>query len=145
MFRSSKRRRNNIEEYDASSPIHRHEHSDYTSRGDVYHQHVIQRDTSSSSSSSALPSVGDWSMARTDGPLLVEADIDLAEMEDWELEALGLSSFVRRTEEKTAANDTTKRISQSVSQFISTWALYNLNLCHRLIRCTFGPHSLTHM
>jgi len=126
MFRSSKRRRNNIEEYDASSPIHRHEHSDYTSHGDVYHQQVIQRDKSSSSS--ALPSVGDWSMARTDGPLLVEADIDLAEMEDWELEALGLSSFVRRTEEKTAANDTTKKITQSVSQFISTWAFYTSKL-----------------
>jgi hypothetical protein len=54
----------------------------------------------------------DWSRARYDAPAFVEANVELEEMEDCELEALGLSRYLQRA--KVPESVDTERMTQSV-------------------------------
>lgn len=120
MFRSNKRHKShNIEYYDPLADQQSRVHSDYgpNYRG-ARHQTVTVDVGASNQLHSATPTesdpgASDWSRARYDAPAFVEADVELEEMEDCELEALGLSRYLRQEK----ASDLSKRMTQSVRSF----------------------------
>jgi hypothetical protein len=111
----SKRKLANIEEYnipDSSSDVtptpRTQVHSEYASgqaaRHWTIHTPTIHEpltfpnsfQTLADSPDVAQPAALDWSQANSDTSAHIEADVELTEMEDCELEALGLMQFLKK-------------------------------------------------
>ena len=113
MFRSNKRHKShNIEYYSPHDAQQSRVHSDYGSNS-VRHQTITVDITGESNPTLTGADSSDWSRARYDAPAFVEADVELEEMEDCELEALGLSRYLQQAKVPESA-DIPERMTQSV-------------------------------
>jgi hypothetical protein len=140
MRRRSKRKLGNVEEYDIPDPAvtpgptpHMQVHSEYASGQAARHWTIptgtpIQHDSDSElftpihtgSPDNTHPTALDWSQANNDTSAHIEAEVELAEMKDCELEALGLKQFLTAsTKSQTLSQKTNQTFTQSVSGFIS--------------------------
>jgi hypothetical protein len=139
----SKRKLANIEEYnipDSSSDVTptpcTQVHSEYASGQAARHWTIYTPtihepsnflNSLADSPDVAQPAALDWSQANSDTSAHIEADVELTEMEDCELEALGLTQFLKKDDKSSkfpsASEKTNRSFSQSVSvlffQFIS--------------------------
>ena len=114
MFRNSKRHKfHNIEHYDPLAPQSR-VHTAYGPRGARHQMIVVDFADDLDQTNATLTNSADWSKARFDAPAFVEADVELEEMEDCELEALGLSKYIQR---ETVPDKIENRMTQSVRFF----------------------------
>ena len=114
MFRSNKRHKpSNIEYHSPLDAQQSRVHSDYGSNRGVRHQMIAVDITGDSNPTLTSVDSSDWSRARYDAPAFVEADVELEEMEDCELEALGLSRYLQRAKVPESA-DIPERMTQSV-------------------------------
>jgi hypothetical protein len=137
----SKRKLANIEEYNIPDSIsdvtptpHTQVHSEYASgqaaRHWTIHTPTIPEPLTFPNSPDvalpaaldvALPAALDWSQANSDTSAHIEADVELTEMEDCELEALGLKQFLKKGNKSSifpsASEKTNQIFTQSVSGF----------------------------
>ncbi len=119
MFRNNKRHKpHNIEYYSPLNAQQSRIHSDYGSKSSnrgVRHQTIAVDITGDSNPTLTATDSSDWSRARYDAPAFVEADVELEEMEDCELEVLGLSRYLQRAKVPELVD--TERMTQSVRVF----------------------------
>lgn len=136
----SKRKLANIEEYnipDSSSDItptpRTQVHSEYASgqaaRHWTIHTPTIHEPLTFPNSKSfqtladspdvAQPAALDWSQANSDTSAHIEADVELTEMEDCELEALGLMQFLKKGDKSSRFPSASEKTNQSFSQSVS--------------------------
>jgi hypothetical protein len=110
-------------------------HSEYTSGQAARHwtistpiQHESELSTTSTiqtlagspASDVTHPTALDWSQANNNTSAHIEAEVELAEMKDCELKALGLKQFLTAgTKSQTLSQKTNQTFTQSVSGFIS--------------------------
>ena len=136
----SKRKLANIEEYpipDSSTDVtptpHTQVHSEYASGEAARHWTIhtptihepwnlpssFQTLADSDSPDVAQPAALDWSQANSDTSAHIEADIELTEMEDCELEALGLTQFLKKGDESSRFPSASEKTNRSFSQSVS--------------------------
>jgi hypothetical protein len=137
----SKRKLANIEEYnipDSSSDVtptpRTQVHSEYASGQAARHWTIhtptneplnfpnsLQTLEDSPDVAQLEPAALDWSQANSDASAHIEADVELMEMEDCELEALGLVQFLKKGDKSSrfpsASEKTNRSFTQSVSVF----------------------------
>jgi hypothetical protein len=143
----SKRKLGNVEEYDVPDPLaavtptaHLQVHSEYAASGPSHRARhwtiqvstPVQHDSESEPVQTGSPDVTqpeptalDWSQANNDTSAHIEAEVELAEMNDCELEALGLKQFLTAGTKsgRTLSQKTNQTFTQSVSGFISESSL----------------------
>jgi hypothetical protein len=140
----SKRKLGNVEEYDipdpavaVTTPTTTQMHSEYASGQAARHWSIstpfqldseftaVQTGSPDVSESQPEPTAMDWSQANNDTSAHIEAEVELAEMKDCELEALGLKQFLKTGTKSGTLSDSektnqTQGFTQSVSGFISS-------------------------
>jgi hypothetical protein len=157
----SKRKLENIEEYnfpDSSSAVtptttHTQVHSEYASGQAARHWTIstpaihepltapASIQTVAESPDVTQPATLDWSQANSNTSAHIEADAELTEMEDCELEALGLKQFLKKGDKSSRIpsdlEKTNRTFTQSVSGFLLS--IYFSSDGSRTIHFTFGP------
>jgi hypothetical protein len=159
----SKRKLENIEEYnfpDPASPItrattgmHIQVHSEYASGQAARHWMIptptIHEPLAAPASFQIMaespdvtqPATLDWSQANSDTSAHIEADVELTEMEDCKLEALGLKQFLKKGDQSSRIppdlEKTNRAFTQSVSGFLLS--IYFSSDGSRTIHFIFGP------
>lgn len=149
----SKRKLANIEEYNFpdTTTTRTQVHSEYASGQAARHWTIstptIDEPLTASGPDSFLaesldvtqlePATLDWSQANTDTSAHIEADVELTELEDCELEALGLKQFLKKGD-KGSRVPSDRSFTQSVSSFFF-FQFISADGSTRTIHFVFGP------
>jgi hypothetical protein len=140
----SKRKLANIEEYNfpdsaidvTSTSIRTQVHSEYASgqaarhwtiSTPTIHEPLTGPDsflTLAENPDVAQPATLDWSQANSDTSAHIEVDVELTEMEDCELEALGLMQFLKKSDKSSRIPSDSEKTNRSFTQSVSGFLFF---------------------